>query len=1083
MNKEIIANFEFNNDLLLQSLEQTSLAMERLKNQQKQLTGAGQMSSAQYIENKARLKELNAEMNEGLKILNNRNKQHNIDIDNYSREGKSIRELRKDSQDLIKVRNEMILNGDKSSATFQKINQLIDENTAIIKGNVSAYEQQKMNIGNYSQGIVDAWEKIKTGDVKGAVGQIGELGEAWRNQSITIGSAWKSIAAIPVAGWIAGITAVFVMGLNEMIKYNDAIYENAKKLDNLGIDQRIRPQIEALAESFQVSFDQIAGTIDNLLDLGIVKDEAQAIEELKMGLLTAPDKNDFLAEIENTAQTAQRLGMGLSNIINIKRDIEEGGLDSGKIFGGMETSITRLLGQAEKVKPILTASFGEEFTSKLYKGVTDKTISYGDALNQIYKKGEELKISDQERADIAKSLFGKSSASAFDYNETLGLISKSYRSLSDGLTDIQKVTLNQVNAYEDMKKAKDEALKSDSIIAFRQEFEVAKLKIQTLWYNLITIFRETDRAVLGSAAFIRGVFKSIPQAAIAAFAGVMSALGELVKGFQSGGKAIGLFLRGEFEQAGVEFGKFTAAVPLMMGKLKNSFTGFGKDLMVGGATEAGASLGRYDARTAANADIYKANNPDKQRETPAGPDKDKDKKDKEAEAAAKKAKAEAEKAAAALLKIAEADAKAKVDLMKYQLDEYLATNQSKIDSEAFVTEKVLEIEDARNREILAKKKAQLDAEKLLELSNKDLTETQKKAIEERFKNEKADLDREYEAQKLENENLYSEQKAERDTFQRLTEHQTKLREMEENFATEFELKQEQLDFEYEQNEERKALQKELDLIEADTADAEKLERKAAIEAALNNIEAEYSQNSTAIEEAKGNAKLDIAGQVAGAIANIAGKESALGKAAAIAETGINTYKAATAAYGALAGIPVVGPALGIAAAALAVGSGLANVAKIVGIKVPDGAAAGLGALSNLTVSANGGKKSGKKAEKGIMLKGPSHAGGGLDLFDQFGNHLVNAEGGEMLAVINKKSTLNYLSDINEAGGGIPLSSFVKRAESGGMINTAISNTQVDMARVMADAVYQATLNGTYAGSQKGMKDLSTDRQVQLDATY
>jgi hypothetical protein len=54
----------------------------------------------------------------------------------------------------------------------------------------------------------------------------------------------------------------------------------------------------------------------------------------------------------------------------------------------------------------------------------------------------------------------------------------------------------------------------------------------------------------------------------------------------------------------------------------------------------------------------------------------------------------------------------------------------------------------------------------------------------------------------------------------------------------------------------------------------------------------------------------------------------IGKAAAIAETIINTYKAATGAYSALASIPYVGPALGAAAAAAAVAAGLANVQMI-----------------------------------------------------------------------------------------------------------------------------------------------------------
>lgn len=54
----------------------------------------------------------------------------------------------------------------------------------------------------------------------------------------------------------------------------------------------------------------------------------------------------------------------------------------------------------------------------------------------------------------------------------------------------------------------------------------------------------------------------------------------------------------------------------------------------------------------------------------------------------------------------------------------------------------------------------------------------------------------------------------------------------------------------------------------------------------------------------------------------------IGKAAAIAGATIDTYKAATGAYAALAGIPVVGPALGVAAAAAAVTAGLANVRQI-----------------------------------------------------------------------------------------------------------------------------------------------------------
>jgi hypothetical protein len=70
----------------------------------------------------------------------------------------------------------------------------------------------------------------------------------------------------------------------------------------------------------------------------------------------------------------------------------------------------------------------------------------------------------------------------------------------------------------------------------------------------------------------------------------------------------------------------------------------------------------------------------------------------------------------------------------------------------------------------------------------------------------------------------------------------------------------------------------------------------------------------------------------------------VGKAGAIAETVTNTYRAAQGAYAALAGIPIIGPALGIAAAAAAIAAGMARVSAIKGTNF--GSAAGTPVLSS-----------------------------------------------------------------------------------------------------------------------------------------
>lgn len=86
-----------------------------------------------------------------------------------------------------------------------------------------------------------------------------------------------------------------------------------------------------------------------------------------------------------------------------------------------------------------------------------------------------------------------------------------------------------------------------------------------------------------------------------------------------------------------------------------------------------------------------------------------------------------------------------------------------------------------------------------------------------------------------------------------------------------------------------------------------------------------------IEEQVKTAKLDIAKNTLNSLSSNIGEQTAVGKAAAVAATTIDTYQSATAAYKAMAGIPVVGPALGAAAAAAAVISGIANVKRILSV--------------------------------------------------------------------------------------------------------------------------------------------------------
>ena len=117
--------------------------------------------------------------------------------------------------------------------------------------------------------------------------------------------------------------------------------------------------------------------------------------------------------------------------------------------------------------------------------------------------------------------------------------------------------------------------------------------------------------------------------------------------------------------------------------------------------------------------------------------------------------------------------------------------------------------------------------------------------------------------------------------------------------------------------------------------------------ALDKAEIEIDKN-TAKAKQENLAKV---GNALSSFSEIAGKETAAGKALAIASTLIQTYQSAQSSYASLAGIPVVGPALGVAAAGAAVFAGLKQIQNIKKTKVPKGGGGGGASVGGASVGA------------------------------------------------------------------------------------------------------------------------------------
>jgi hypothetical protein len=130
---------------------------------------------------------------------------------------------------------------------------------------------------------------------------------------------------------------------------------------------------------------------------------------------------------------------------------------------------------------------------------------------------------------------------------------------------------------------------------------------------------------------------------------------------------------------------------------------------------------------------------------------------------------------------------------------------------------------------------------------------------------------------------------------------------------------------------------------------------------LNKLELEYfakeSDNAVArtktekentdarilLAEKEKQGKIQAAEAVAATLSGLAdllGKETAAGKAAAVASATISTFLSAQKAYESTVGIPIVGPVLAPINAALAIAGGIKSVKSILAVKTPNGGGGG-----------------------------------------------------------------------------------------------------------------------------------------------
>ncbi|WP_275552701.1 hypothetical protein [Tenacibaculum piscium] len=824
--------------------------------------------------------------------------------------GAEVSKLNKDLKKLTPGSEEQIIKSAEVARAKKHLQAIKDE----INGTNISLQEAKGHWNDLFDGILSGDFDAVSSGLKGITGNIKGMAKA----------AWAFIAT-PIGAAIATLVGV-AAATKEWANYNE---EAAKA--NLTVNSitslvgkeldAVRVKAQALTEIFDKStFEDNLNTAKSLVKgFGISYKEAfDLIEDSYVRGATANDEfNDSIVEFSAIQKKAGFTAKETVALINTAYSED---LYKDKFIDAIHEVDTALTEQSKSAKEALTGAFGDKFTSSLFKKVKSGAISTKDAIALISKQASTASLDQQQYAKLTADIFKSASEDIGGAKKVLEVFNKALKEQAKALTPVQLETKRLSDAHLELKQAQDEALKSDNYAKFSNDVTIIWDKTKTKFYELVgaIIFYIQDWHLKLKLLMVS--FKAIPMRFDETKKILITAVGNILDAFKHLGNAWESLKNLDLKGVRAEVGSFNNSIKDTATGASDAYDKIGKKIdevrkkarnkiikeHFDSKTGAGEIKNSEDVVTpvVTNLNTKKTTitqkSLDKEKELLKERNKIFDNGEKELNAIIAKQK-----------KSRLLASKTGIDKELLAVDQKYATLKEKfILSEADKTNLTLAQKTEREAKIKELDEFQRIEKEELQIANDAVFKERLKLIEDENRIEE-------ETQKFDRDALAAETEEER--IQILLEKTKWIADEEIKIAEEAALKKLKLAGATE--EEIAAVKKKFSL------------QKAKVDTAFHKADKEQKSDKVKWTELTEKQKLDSIKSALGGAADAFNAGSDAWKAAKISEATIGTYQAAQNSYTALAGIPVVGPALGAASAALAIVTGMKRVQSIASTKM------------------------------------------------------------------------------------------------------------------------------------------------------
>lgn len=464
-----IAQLDIDTDALIASATKTREEIDKLRQANKELAKQGKKNTEEYTKNEIAVKKLSASYNKQKNVLTQLTDENNKTISTekamnqaLSRNIKTIDDARNSNKELLAMRNKLDLSSKEGQKQMQMLNQKLDQNNEFIKQNVSAYEQQKIGIGNYEGALRRVFPQLGgfVDGLKKAKANLVAQKAAMQGATAATGAGSKALKLFRIALISTGIGAI-VVALGSLVA---AFASTQKGIDF--INQALAP--------LKGAFQGIIGVAQDLA-LNVFSQLSDRFTIVKNGMLVGIDLirigwNKLTGDVEEAnkiqEQMKERLKEAREAQIRLNKKTEE--------FSNIWKGAGKRISDAAKAQLAI---------ERLQISIENSEIRL------VKSRAESMRIIREQKKiaeDLALSVEAREKAATRAMEETKNLLREEQKILDQKIR--QAKLQNSMNDTD-----RDAKLELAKLEAERIDKETQMIKLQTtLQVKLNTIRKEAD---------------------------------------------------------------------------------------------------------------------------------------------------------------------------------------------------------------------------------------------------------------------------------------------------------------------------------------------------------------------------------------------------------------------------------------------------------------------------------------------------------------------------------------------------------------------------------------------------------------